>query len=60
MRQVVVRGIPKQYFTAIIQFLYTDNFCQTETSLAFFLRLLLYADYFMIGRLSDLCQKILR
>ena len=60
VRYVIVRGIPKQYFTAIIQFLYTDNFCQTECNLAFFLRLLIYADYFMIGRLSELCQDILR
>lgn len=55
VKYVLVRGIPKQYFTAIIQFLYTDSFCQTECNLAFFLRLLIYADYFMIGRLADLC-----
>ena len=55
VRYVAVKGIPKEYFTAILQFLYTDNFCQTESTLAFFLRLMLYADYFMINRMSELC-----
>lgn len=60
VRYVRVRGIPKQYFTAIIQFLYTDNFCQTESNLAFFLRLMIYSDYFLLSRLSELCQDILK
>ena len=60
VRHVRVRGIPKQYFTAIIQFLYTDNFCQTECNLAYFLRLMIYADYFMLVRLSELCQQIIK
>ena len=27
VRQVKVRGIPREYFIAIIQYLYTDEFC---------------------------------
>ena len=30
VRQVKVRGIPREYFIAIIQYLYTDEFCQIE------------------------------
>ena len=60
IRNVRVRGIPKQYFTAIIQFLYTGSFCQTECNLAYYLRLMIYADYFMFAKLSEVCQDILR
>jgi hypothetical protein len=53
---VKVHGISRHYFTAIIQFLYTDTFYQADHSLSYFLRLMLYADYFLIDRLKEICQ----
>lgn len=57
VKKVKVSGIPRQYFAAIIQYLYTDHFCQTETTLTYYLRLMIYADYFMLTRLVEICSE---
>ena len=55
-RIVTLRGVPKIYLAAIIQYLYSDNFIIVESNIQFYLNLMLYADYFMIPRLSEICQ----
>jgi hypothetical protein len=54
-RIVQLRGIPKTFLAAIIQFLYTDNFISSDGSLLYYLNLMLYADYFLLPRLSEIC-----
>jgi hypothetical protein len=55
-RVVHVRGVQKLYLAAIIQYLYSDNFIITDANLLFFMNLMIYADYFMLPRLSEICQ----
>jgi hypothetical protein len=59
--KIKIRGIPRQYFASIIQYLYTDQLIplkdgKTDCNANFFLRMMVFADYFMLERLSDLCQ----
>ena len=55
-RIVKLRGIPKVYMAAIIQYLYSDNFIIVESNIQFYLNLMLFADYFILPRLSEICQ----
>jgi hypothetical protein len=54
VRYVKVHGITKTYFAAIIQYLYTDHCCVTESEISFYIRMLVYADFFMLDRLVDI------
>ena len=56
IRHVKIYGIERGFFCAIIQFIYTENFCQTDNSLAFLLRLMIFADYFLLSTLEEVCQ----
>jgi len=52
---VTIKGIPRKYFVQIIQYLYSDQFQMTEKiSLDYFLNLLIFTDYFMMPRMSQL------
>lgn len=60
VRFVEIKGIERSYFQVILQYLYSDTYqiCSDEmNSLTFFLSLLIYADYFMIQRLVEICSK---
>jgi hypothetical protein len=51
-RVVHLHGVSKLYLAAIIQYLYSDNFIISEGTLPFYMNLMIYADYFMLPRLS--------
>ncbi len=54
-----INGIQKNYLSVILQYLYTDSFKltgQDQESFTFWLNLLIYADYFLIQRLVDICS----
>lgn len=55
--RVRVNGIPIEFFAAIIQYLYTDHLVIADTSMSFYSRLLVYADYLSLGRLVDKCSQ---
>jgi hypothetical protein len=54
-RIVRLKGIPKVFLAAVIQYLYSDNFIVADAGLTFYLNLMLYADYFMLPRLGEIC-----
>ena len=59
IRFIQIKGIHKIFFQAILQFLYTDTFkidSDEMNTLSFFLNLAIFADYFMIQRLSEICS----
>ena len=55
-RVVRLCGVPKQFFAAIVQYLYSDTFIVVDGSLTFYLNLMIYADFFMLQRLNEICQ----
>jgi len=59
-RLVEIDGIPKIYFNCIIQYLYSDSFYLSEHNIQFFLRLMIYADYFMITRMVQICSNYIK
>jgi len=52
--------VPKQYFTCIIQYIYSDHFYIQRQEAEFFIKLLIYADYFMLPRLVEICSSYLK
>src|SRR3569833_486044 len=57
---IAVNGIPKSFFTCIIQYIYSDHFYIQKQEIEFFVKLLIYADYFMLNRLVDICSSYLK
>jgi len=55
-----VTGVPKAFFTCIIQYLYSDHFYIQNEEIEFFLKMMIYADYFMLPRLVDICSSYLK
>lgn len=55
-----MEGVPKSMFLSVIQFIYTDNFSIVHHSVEFFIHLLVYADYFMLPRMVDICSGYLK
>ena len=56
---VEIKGIPREYFVKIIQYLYSDHFYmsnETET-LEYFLNLLIYSDYFILNRMTQIISR---
>lgn len=56
---IKVNGIPKEFFNCIIQFIYSDHFYIKDSDMTFFVKLLIYADYFMLHRLVEICSNYL-
>jgi hypothetical protein len=52
---IKVHGVPKLYFSCIIQYIYSDHFYIPKQDPEFFIKLMVYADYFMLPRLVDIC-----
>jgi len=59
-RVIKVEGVPKEFFNCIIQYLYSDHFYIGQQSVEFFIQLLIYADYFMVPRIGQICSKYIR
>ena len=57
---IKIEDVPRVYFHCIIQYLYSDHFVIHSHSLEFFLRLFVFADYFMVPRLVDICSDYLK
>jgi len=57
---ITVTGVPKAFFTCIIQYLYSDHFYIQNEEIEFFIKLMIYADYFMLPRLVDICSSYLK
>lgn len=57
---IVVQGVPKIFFTCIIQYIYSDHFYIQKEEAEFFIRLMIFADYFMLPRLVDICSSYLK
>lgn len=55
MGVIKVNGIPKDFFNCIIQFIYSDHFYIKNSDMTFFIKLLIYADYFVLDRLVEIC-----
>jgi len=55
-----VQGVPKSFFTCIIQYIYSDHFYIQKEEAEFFIKLMIYADYFMLPRLIDICSSYLK
>jgi hypothetical protein len=56
---VLIKGIPREFFVQIIQYIYSDQFyISTEcSSLDYFLNLLIYADYFLLPRMGQIISR---
>lgn len=52
-------GVPKLYFNTILEYIYSDHFFIHKHSIEFFVRLLIFADYFMLPRLVEICSRYL-
>jgi len=52
--------VPKSYFSCIIQYIYSDHFYIQKQEPEFYIKLLIYADYFMLPRLIDICSSYLK
>ena len=55
-----VEGVPKSYFSCIIQYMYSDLFYIGRQEVEFFLKLLIFADYYMLPRLVEICSSYLK
>lgn len=55
-----MEGVPKKYFNAILEYILSDHFTLVSNNIEFFLRLLVYADYFMLPRLVEVCSTYLK
>ena len=55
-----VQGVPKLYFNTILEYMYSDHFFIQKHSIDFFVRLLIFADYFLLPRLVDICSRYLK
>ena len=54
-----VVGVPKIYFNTILEYMYSDHFHIQKHTIDFFVRLLIFADYFLLPRLVDICSRYL-
>ena len=52
--------MPKKYFSCIIQYIYSDHFFISTHNVEFFVKLLIYADYFGLPRLVEICSNYLK
>ena len=59
-RLIKIEGVPKLYFTNIIQYIYSDHFIIRQNNIQYFITLMIYADYFMLSRLQQMCQKYIK
>jgi hypothetical protein len=59
-RLIKVEGVPKLFFNCIIQYIYSDHFYIGQQDIDFFIRLMIYADYFMLSRLQQICSKYIK
>lgn len=57
---IKVQGVPKKYFSCIIQYIYSDHFYINNHNVEFFVKLLIYADYFGLPRLVEICSSYLK
>lgn len=57
---IKVCGVPKLYFSCIIQYIYSDHFYIQRYDAEFFIKLMIYADYFLLPRLIDICSSYLK
>jgi hypothetical protein len=57
---IAVKGIPKIFFKSLIQYIYSDYFYNARNDAEYFIRFLIYADYFMLSRLVDICSNYLK
>jgi hypothetical protein len=48
IESIKVAGIPKLYFNTILEYIYSDHFYIQKHSIVFFVKLLIFADYFML------------
>ena len=55
-----MQGVPKLYFSCIIQYIYSDHFYIQKHEPEFYVKLMIYADYFMLPRLIDICSSYLK
>jgi len=56
--QISIQGIQKPYFEALIQYFYTDTFrFEQPHSLCTWVNFLIYADYFLLTRVMELCAE---
>lgn len=55
-----VEGVPKIYFQALVQYIYSDHFFIQRNNIDFFVKLLIFADYFLLPRLVDICSSYLK
>jgi|LauGreDrversion4_2_1035121.scaffolds.fasta_scaffold72321_1 hypothetical protein len=59
-QSIKVYGVEKSYFSCIIQYIYSDHFYIHRQNVEFFVKLLIFADYFMLPRLVDICSNYLK
>ena len=57
---IKVIGVPRAYFSCIIQYIYSDHFYISRHDLEYFLKLLTFADYFLLPRLVEICSSYLK
>jgi BTB/POZ domain len=57
---IVMEGVPKHMFNCLIQYIYSDHFYIHRHDVDFFIQLLVYADYFIMPRLVDICSSYLK
>jgi BTB/POZ domain len=57
---IKVTGVPKLYFNCLLEYVYSDHFFIHKHSIEFFVKLLIFADYFMLPRLVDICSRYLQ
>lgn len=55
-----VEGVPKALFSCIIQYIYSDHFYIQRHNLEFFVQLFIFADYFILPRLVEICSNYLK
>ena len=58
-KYVVIKGVPKEYFVLIIQFIYSDQFYMDldANNLEHLMNLQIYADYFMLDRMAQIVSR---
>lgn len=55
-----MEGVSRAYFSCIIQYIYSDHFYISRHDVEYFLKLLIFADYFMLTRLVEICSSYLK
>jgi hypothetical protein len=59
-QSIRVEGVPKALFSCIIQYIYSDHFYIQRHNLEFFVQLFIFADYFILPRLVEICSNYLK